>query len=288
MYKLFIKIFSFLLLCLISLRPVHAEIINKIEVNGNNRISSATIVLFSDVKINKKVDENDLNKYLKNLYETNFFKNIEIKIRENTLFIFVEEEPLIQNVIFNGLKAIKFIDPLKKTIKLRDRSSFKESILFEDKKNIEKTLRLMGYYFSQVSVSVEDLNDNKVNVIYDIDLGKKAKISKITFTGNKIYKDKKLRNIIASEEYKFWKIISGKKFLNEELISLDERLLKNFYLNNGFYDVKVNTSFAKLINDDEFELIFNINSNSKFFFNKLDLIISDDYSKDNFSEILFY
>ena len=116
-------------------------------------------------------------------------------------------------------------------------------------------------------------------------MGKKAKISKITFTGNKIYKDKKLRNIIASEEYKFWKIISGKKFLNEELISLDERLLKNFYLNNGFYDVKVNTSFAKLINDDEFELIFNINSNSKFFFNKLDLIISDDYSKDNFSEI---
>ena len=98
MYKIFIKIFSFLLLCLISIRPVYAEIINEIEVNGNNRISSATIILFSDAKINKKVDENDLNKYLKNLYETNFFKNIEIKIRENTLFIFVEEEPLIQNV----------------------------------------------------------------------------------------------------------------------------------------------------------------------------------------------
>ena len=68
--------------------------------------------MFSDAKITK-VDENDLNKYLK-IYMRLIFKNIEIKIRENTLFIFVEEEPLIQNVIFNGLKASKFIDPLKK------------------------------------------------------------------------------------------------------------------------------------------------------------------------------
>ena len=65
-------------------------------------------------------------------------------------------------------------------------------------------------------------------MIYDINLGEKAKISKITFTGNKIFKDKKLRNVIASEEYKFWKFISGKKFLNESLIDLDNKLLKIF------------------------------------------------------------
>ena len=92
----------------------------------------------------------------------------------------------------------------------------------------------MGYYFSKVTASIEELEDNKVNLIYDINLGERAKISKITFTGDKVFKDKKLRNNIASEEYKFWKIISGKKYLNEELINFDKNLLKNFYLNNGF------------------------------------------------------
>ena len=63
------------------------------------------------------------------------------------------------------------------------------------------------------------------------------------------FKDKKLKSIIASEEYQFWKFISGKKFLNQNLISFDERLLKNFYLNQGYYDVEVSSSFAKLIDD---------------------------------------
>ena len=77
-------------------------------------------------------------------------------------------------------------------------------------------------------------------------------------------KDRKLRSLILSEEFKFWKFISGRKFLNEETISLDEKLLKNF-LNKGYYDVKINTSFAKLINEDEFELIYNINAGKKSF-----------------------
>ena len=124
-----------------------------------------------------------------------------------------------------------------------------------------------------------------ISIFENFDLGEKAKISKISFSGNKFFKDKKLRNIIASEEYKFWKIISGKKYLNEELINLDKNLLKNFYLNNGFYNVKINSSFAKLIKNNDFELIFNIEANKRFYFDKLDLIISNDYSESNFNEI---
>ena len=74
-----------------------------------------------------------------------------------------------------------------------------------------------------------------------------------------------MNNIIASEEFKFWKFLSGKKYLNENTINLDLRLLKNFYLNNGYYNVLINSSFARLINNDEFELIYNINA--KFILN---------------------
>ena len=98
-------------------------------------------------------------------------------------------------------------------------------------------------------------------------MGSKAKIKKINFIGNKIFKDRKLRSIITSEEAKFWKFISGRKYLNENLISFDEKLLRNFYLNKGYYDVQINSSFAKLLDEKNFELIFNINANEKFVFN---------------------
>ena len=85
----------------------------------------------------------------------------------------------------------------------------------------------MGYYFSNVDVYIEEIDNNMININYQIDLGDKAKIKKITFIGNKNFKDRKLRNLIISEEYKFWKFISS-KVLNEDLINVDKRLLKNF------------------------------------------------------------
>ena len=95
----------------------------------------------------------------------------------------------------------------------------------------------MGYYFPKIDVFVEELDGNKINLNYEIELGEKAKIKKISFIGDKKFKDKKLKSIIVSEENKFWKFISNKKYVNENITSLDKRLLKNFYLNKGFYDV---------------------------------------------------
>ena len=132
---------------------------------------------------------------------------------------------------------------------------------------------------------IEKLTDNKINLIYNVEIGDKAKIKKISFIGDKIYKDRKLRSVIVSEEYKFWKFISGKKFLIQELISLDERLLKNFYLNRGFYNVKINSSFAKMINENEFELIYNIVPNKRFFFNKILLDLPIDFNQANFDNL---
>ena len=263
-----------------------AEIIRDIQVNGNERISSKTIILFSKAKINQNVNEEDINFFLKSLYETNFFKNISLKLDNEILYINVSEQPIIQNVIINGIKAKKIIEPLRNSIKIKDRSSFNETLFFNDKNLVKNTLQSLGYYFAEVETSIEDLKENKINIIYDIKLGEKAKISQITFSGQKIFKDKKLRSIIASEEFKFWKFISGKKYLNEELISLDERLLKNFYLNKGYYDVKINSSFAKLISNNNFELIFNIDAKEKFYFGNLELVISDDYNQENFSKII--
>ena len=92
-------------------------------------------------------------------------------------------------------------------------------------------------------------------------------------------------SLIISEEYKFWKFISGKKFLNENLINFDKRLLRNFYLNKGYYDVIVNSSFAKLVDEESFELIFNIDAKEKFFFNNLEIELPNDFDNTNFENL---
>ena len=143
----------------------------------------------------------------------------------------------------------------------------------------------MGYYFPNVDTYVENLNDNKVNITYQLELGEKAKIKKISFIGDKKFKDKKLKSIIVSEETKFWKFVTNKKFVNERVISLDKRLLKNFYLNRGYYDVSINSSFAKLINQKDFELIYNIQANKKYYFNDLAISLPTDFDKNNFLRI---
>ena len=264
---------------------VKAEIINKINIEGNQRVSSETIIMFSGVSLKDDLSENDLNVVLKQLYDSNFFELVNVKVENNILIIKVKENPIIQDVIYNGIASSEILKKIKENIILKPRSSFNDVRLIKDKETITTKLKSLGYYFAEIETSIEEMSDNKVNLIYDISLGKKSKIKKISFIGNKIFKDKKLKSVILSEEYKAWKFLSGKKFLNENMIEYDKRLLKNFYLNKGYYNVVVNSSFAKMMNEQEFELVFNIEANPKLFFGELKLDLPNDFSKSNYSII---
>ncbi len=264
---------------------LRAEIIDKINIEGNERISTETIKMFADVSIGDDLSDNDLNKILKKLYNTNFFNLVSVKIIDKKLFIKVDENPIIQNISYQGIKSSKILEELKKNIVLKPRSSFNSILLKEDKKKIKSFLKNLGYYFSEIEISMEEITDNKINLTYNISLGEKAKIQKISFIGDKIFKDKKLKGVILSEEYKPWKFLSGKKYLNEAMINFDERLLKNFYLNKGYYNVVINSSFAKMTDDQKFELIFNIEANPKLFFGDLKIDLPNDFTKSNYDEI---
>ncbi len=278
-------IYKIIFIFLLLFSFCNAEIIKEIEIKGNERISNETILMFSDVRKNENINLNDLNEITRKLYETNFFENINLKIENKILIIEVVENPVIGKVKVNGIKSKSMLEDIRSGLKLKDRSSLNITDLQNDKNFIENNLKNRGYYTSLVEVLTEEQSNNIVNLIYNISLGNKAKIKKISFTGDKIYKDSKLKSIIISEEYKFWKFISGRKYLNENTINFDNRLLKNFYLNKGFYDVKVNSSFAKLIEKNNFELIFNIQAGQKFYFNNLQLDLPDDFNKANFIKI---
>ena len=282
LFSFHLKIIIFILILNLN---AFSEIIEDIKINGNKRISNDTIKLFSKIGIGDEINNEDINKILKDLYETNFFENVSVKFLNNILNISVSEHPIIQKVIYEGIKSKTLLGKIEENKLIRVKSSFNEFVLSNEEKRILSVLRNLGYYNSVLDTSIETLDNNTVLINFKLDIGKKAKIKKISFIGDKKFKDNKLKRLIISSEYKFWKFLTGKKYLNKNVVILDERLLKNYYLNNGYYNVDVNSSYAKLIGNNEFELIFNINAKNKFFFGDLILDLPNDYKPDNFKEL---
>ena len=154
-----------------------------------------------------------------------------------------------------------------------------------DLNTIYNIFKTAGYYFVEIDVQVQKNKNKTVNIIYQIDRGEKATIKEIKFIGDKKFKKRKLHSIITSEEEKFWKLISRQKYLNLERINLDKRLLKNFYLNKGYYQVVINDAYSKMINNKDFILTFNIEAGKKFKFGNLSLSLPDDFDPKNFSNL---
>ena len=263
----------------------YCEIVNEIVIKGNERISKETVKLFSKIELGNNINKNDINYILKDLYQTNYFENINISFLNNVLTILVKENPIIQSIEYNGVKSNKILEILSKDKLIKEKSPYNENLLNLENVRLKQIFKELGYYNSSIETSAIKLNDNLVSIKYEINLGDKAKITKITFIGNKIFKDSKLRRLIASSEYKFWKVISGRKYLNENTVLLDERLLQNYYLNNGYYNAEVKATFVKAIKDNEFELVFNIDAKDKVLFGDLKLNIPNDFDKANFEKI---
>ena len=284
MSKILLKVLVFFSIFIVS---GFTETIKKIEISGNKRISNQTILVLGNISLNKDFDSSKLNTSLKNLYDSNFFKDIKMSLNNGILKIVLVENPIIENIEFTGIKNKTFIKEISETIVLKNRMSFTETQLQTDVNLIKNILKTSGFYFAKVEPSLIKNSDlNSVRLKIDINQGKKARIKEIVFIGDKKIKDKKLIEVIASEEHKFWKFISKKVYLNQSLINLDKRLLENYYRNLGYYKVRVLNSFAELNEaDSSFKLVFNIDSGQKFFFNKFSLSLPDDYNSSDFEKI---
>ena len=264
---------------------VFGEVVNDFKIEGNNRVSENTIIVFSDLKKGKDVSSSDLNESLKKLYDTNFFENVSISISNNLVTIKVEEYPIIQEITIEGIKRKQTVKELKEQIVLKEKNPFNETLIKADLNKIYNIFKTAGFYFVEIDVQVQR-NDNKtVNIIYQIDRGEKATIKEIKFIGDKKFKTRKLHSIITSEEEKFWKLISKQKYLNLERINLDKRLLKNFYLNKGYYQVEINDAYTKMINNKDFVLTFNIEAGKKFKFGNLSLSLPNDFDPNKFKDL---
>ena len=246
-----------------------AEIVNDIKISGNFRINQETIKVYGNIETGKDYQKSDLNKILKDLYSTNFFEDISLDLRNNILYVNVKEFPVINQLILVGEPSNKYKDQIKKLIKLKEKSSFINSYLPSDIEIIRKLYSSAGYNNSKIEVKTKKLDKNNLDMIIQINRGEITKISSISFTGDKKLRDKRLRDIIASEEDKFWKFISRNTRFSKNLVNLDLRLLNNYYKSLGYYDVEINSNTAELDEDGNINLIYSINAGKRYTITKI-------------------
>ena len=276
MYKYIILIY------LLLSYNLSAEIVKKIEINGSDRISEETIRVYGDIDLDKDYSNFDLDKILKSLYETNFFDDIKISLTNGTLKITVKEYAVINNVNLEGEKSTSVKEKILKLLELKSKESFRENKLTEDINTLKKVYASMGFNFVNVEAKVEKFDNNRVNLVYFIEKGKKTNISKISFIGDKKVKEKRLRELIVSEEYKFWKFLSKNTFLNNNNIELDKRLLLTYYKSIGYYDVQVLSNSAEISQNDSTTLTYSINAGNRYRINKISTNVSDVLDKNLF------
>ncbi len=260
----------------------NAEIVNKVEISGNKRISDETIKVYGEITLKENYDTAKINEIIKNLYETNFFENINVALKNGVLKIDLKEYPTINSIIINGEKAGKVKEKLLEIMTLKDKGSFINSHLNEDIIKIKKAYQSLGFNFVEVDAKIEEFTANRINLFFFIEKGEKTKISKINFIGDKRIKDRRLRDVIVSEENKFWKFLTNNTNLNYNNIKLDKRLISNYYKSIGYYDVQVLSSHAEISDTNLTELTFNINAGNRYRINKISTNVDPIFDKKYF------
>jgi len=257
----------------------------QIKINGNQRISDETIKIYGEIDLNKTINEKEINKILKNLYSTNFFENVNVSFSNNVLKIDLKEYPVVNQLLLVGEKSNGIKKQIKKIISIKEKRSFIKSNLSNDLEIIKKLYSSIGFNSPKVDASVKNIDDKSIDLIIEIDRGKESRITSIKFIGDKKIKDKRLKDIIASEESKFWKFISRNTKFSQNLVDLDLRLLQNYYKSLGYYDVVINSNSAEILKSGDVNLIYSIEAGKRYIIKKIDTNLDPTFDNKLFLEL---
>jgi len=175
------KLLITVLIYLFCSSPIIAEVVKKINISGNSRVSDETIKIYGDIKINNNYTEKDLNKILNNLFSTNFFEDVQVELSNNILNINLIEHPVINQLIIIGEPSNKYQEQIRKIIKSKEKDSYIKNNISKDVDMIKKLYASQGYNFSEVDTKVRKVDSSNLDLIFEIDKGQPTQISKITF-----------------------------------------------------------------------------------------------------------
>jgi outer membrane protein insertion porin family len=236
----------------------YAANVSRVDVSGNSRISTATIVSYLTMKQGDAYTAQSADESLKALYKTGFFSDVKIESSEGVLKVQVSENPLVNKIAFEGNKKLSDKD-LKQEISMTEHSVYSSNGVTADVQRMISLYNKKGRYDVKINPQIIKLDNNRVNLVYEITEGSQSKIRRINFIGNKSYTSRKLSSVIASREYRFYNFFSSDDIYDETRLVYDQELLRRFYMNEGFADFVVSSADTELSSkQDAFILTFAI------------------------------
>ncbi len=235
---------------LMGIHSAWAVQVDGINVNGLQRVERETVLSYVNITPHSDVSDDELNESFKKLYGTGLFSDVKFNMKGNTLNIDVKENPIVNKRYFDGNDKVDD-KMLESEVQLDSRSIYSVAKVQEDTKRILNLYKRVGRHAAVVEPKVIERDQNRVDLIYEIDEGPLAKIKKINFVGNEHYSDSDLRSEIISKETRWWRIFSTSENYDLEKTNYDKELLRRFYLKHGYADFRVVSSVAELSPDNE-------------------------------------
>lgn len=245
--------------------------VSRVDVSGNRRMDAESVRILSDVNIGDTVGEARANQIAKKLQESGYFSKINVRMSGNVLKIDVVEAPTVNMVTVEGNDEIS-TDDLKKEIRLKERAAFDESTIGADVQRMLTIYQRKGFFGTKIEPKRIELDDNRVNVVYEITEGHPTYITNIDFAGNKKFSARTLRGEILSREHAWWRFMTQFDVFDEDRIQYDQQMLRQFYLRNGYADFAVTDATGVFTPDRQYYSVkFTVDEGAKYKFGKLDI-----------------
>ena len=275
-------LFAALLMALAAAVPVLAQSVSaapssssttvtRIDVQGNQRIEALTVRSYMTIAAGDPFNARLVDQSLKALFATGLFADVSIRRQGNALVVDLVENPIINRLAFEGNKRVND-DALEQEVQLRPRIVYTRSRIQADVQRILQVYRRSGRYAASVEPKVVQLEQNRVDLIFEINEGPVTGIRRIDIIGNKNFDDGKLRRTIATKETRWYRFFSSDDNYDSDRVTLDRELLRKFYLERGYADFRVRSAVAELTHDrSNFFLAFTVEEGELYKFGKIEL-----------------
>ena len=260
--------------------------INRIVVRGTQRIDQTTVLSYLPIQPGDTVDAAMLDVAVRTLSRTGLFADVQIGVQNGDLVVQIVENPIINQVIFEGNNAVRE-DKLREEVTIRPRGVYTRAKIQEDVGAIVELYRLSGRISATVTPKLVQLEQNRVDVVFEINEGPETGIDAITFLGNQAFSDADLRDVMVTKQSAWWRLFSKNDNYDPNRLEYDREQLRKFYTNRGYYDFRIISAVAELLPDDSaFGLTLTLDEGDRYNFGEVKVVTENERLNAEFLQSL--
>ena len=245
--------------------------LESIEIQGNERVTDGTVLAYLPAQVGDEITLATLDRFISTLFATSLFSDVSISRNENAVVIFVQENPIINRINIEGNDVLTD-EKILEELDIQPRRVYTRDIAVNASKKLLDIYRLSGRFAAKVIPKVIRLENNRVDLIFEVDEGELIKIEAIRFIGNEAFSDFALRQVISSRKRRWWAFMSGADKYDPARLDYDVRLLRQFYLSRGYADINVERVQGGLLRDRSgFAVTFSIAEGPRFKFGDISI-----------------